>query len=432
MNWFFITLFIIIVIEFSLYTSINFLRKFFDSSFMWKKNRVITNLITKNYDLYPQVKRKNLLQFFLYFYDKKLGSINKSNITNIDFYEKKNSIVKTKYSIDKKGSRTNNKFKNKNIISSYGDSITFCRHVNDNQTWQYYLSEFTKSNVKNFGVGNYGLDQAFLRLKKQIKKDDKSKIILLGVCPETIRRNLSLWKHFFEFGNIFNFKPRYAKDRFNNKTILETNPIKSFNDYNNLKKVINEIKKKDYFYEKKFKQYLWGSPYIISFLKNPKKKAFVFFYCFFKMLEINYKIKIFKKSKSSFSKDVDLLGGLYLDFQDKLRMFKDNNILQTTINIIKKIKILAKKNNRKIILIIFPSHYDLIYKTRANYCYYKSLVLEGSKHLEILDIGEHISDKKRINNFFADFGYGGHYNKTGNKMISRIIYLFLKKKGYLN
>ena len=65
------------------------------------------------------------------------------------------------------------------------------------------------------------------------------------------------------------------------------------------------------------------------------------------MLEINYKIKIFKKSKSSFSKDVDLLGGLYLDFQDKLRMFKDNTILQTTINIIKN-KNLAK-NNRKII-----------------------------------------------------------------------------------
>ena len=54
---------------------------------MWKKIEII-NLITKNYDLYPQVKRKPL-QFFLYFYDKKLGSINKSNITNIDFHEKK-------------------------------------------------------------------------------------------------------------------------------------------------------------------------------------------------------------------------------------------------------------------------------------------------------------------------------------------------------
>ena len=132
--------------------------------------------------------------------------------------------------------------------------------------------------MKNFGVGNYGLDQAFLRLKKQIKKDDKSKIILLGVCPETIRRNLSLWKHFFEFGNIFNFKPRYAKDRLNNKTILETNPIKSFNDYNNLKK-INEIKK--IIFMKKIQAISLGITIYYFLFEKSKKKGICIFLLFF-------------------------------------------------------------------------------------------------------------------------------------------------------
>ena len=38
------------------------------------------------------------------------------------------------------------------IISCYGDSFTFCRQVNDDETWEHYLSKKLKTNVKNFAV----------------------------------------------------------------------------------------------------------------------------------------------------------------------------------------------------------------------------------------------------------------------------------------
>ena len=110
------------------------------------------------------------------------------------------------------GERVNTLYKGKSYISSYGDSLTFCRYVNDNETWQFYLSKKLKTNIKNFGVGNYGLDQSYLRFKKNKKnKIDNPKIIIFGFGIETIRRNLSVWKHFFEFGNLYNFKPRYKR-----------------------------------------------------------------------------------------------------------------------------------------------------------------------------------------------------------------------------
>lgn len=40
-----------------------------------------------------------------------------------------------------------------------------CREVNDNETIQYFLSNLTNSFVSNYGVGNYGLDQAVLRFE---------------------------------------------------------------------------------------------------------------------------------------------------------------------------------------------------------------------------------------------------------------------------
>ena len=53
-----------------------------------------------------------------------------------------------------------------------------------------------KSNVKNFGVGNYGLDQSYLKYLKY--KKFKNQIIIFNFVPETIARINSHWKHYRE------------------------------------------------------------------------------------------------------------------------------------------------------------------------------------------------------------------------------------------
>ena len=81
--------------------------------------------------------------------------------------------------------------------------------VNDDETWPYALSTLLRSYVSNFSVGGYGLDQALLRLRREIKLLD-SKIILMSVVPETIARIHSYWRHYFEYGNTLAFKPRFT------------------------------------------------------------------------------------------------------------------------------------------------------------------------------------------------------------------------------
>merc|ERR1712094_40123 len=110
-----------------------------------------------------------------------------------------NSNRKTDFKISKYGFRGKKKYK-KSSFSVFGDSFAFCRYVNDDETWESYLDKKIKSNVLNFGVGNYGLDQSYLKYLKY-KNKIKTKIIIFNFVPETIARINSLWKHYREFGN---------------------------------------------------------------------------------------------------------------------------------------------------------------------------------------------------------------------------------------
>lgn len=59
-------------------------------------------------------------------------------------------------------------------------------------------------NFLNFGVGNYGVDQALLRYEKT-ELTNSIEHVILGFVPETICSINSSWNHYVEFGNFFSF-----------------------------------------------------------------------------------------------------------------------------------------------------------------------------------------------------------------------------------
>ena len=126
-----------------------------------KANKIFQWMIVAK-DERPNFSKNGLQKFFQHGYDSELGWVRKP----LTEHEEIGKNGKTIWHIDKNGARNNPiiGFK-EGKISCYGDSFTFARQVNDNETWNYYLSELTKTNIQNFGVGNYGIDQSLLRLK---------------------------------------------------------------------------------------------------------------------------------------------------------------------------------------------------------------------------------------------------------------------------
>lgn len=88
-----------------------------------------------------------------------------------------------------------------------GDSFTYCCGVLDNETWPYYLSEYTGWQITNAGVSGYGLDQTILRMEKVIDDILPEIVIISMIADDVSRCELSKRTHFKPYYSIVNGEP---------------------------------------------------------------------------------------------------------------------------------------------------------------------------------------------------------------------------------
>jgi hypothetical protein len=116
-----------------------------------------------------------------------------------------------RFTIDERGSRTNPYPGGPAAVSVYGDSFAFCAEVNDDETWEYYLSAMLGTTVLNFGVPGYGTDQAVWRMARDLPRNPTD-VVVLVVFSEDIGRMLNMYRPFYLEDTAFRvgFKPMLA------------------------------------------------------------------------------------------------------------------------------------------------------------------------------------------------------------------------------
>lgn len=395
-------------LEFSFYFIVLFVRK----HFQW--------LIVKS-DENPSFSKEALSKFILEGYDSELGWIRKPNTSK----KEKNKSSSSEWSINSKGCRTNPGFEDKpSFISCYGDSFTFCRQVNNNETWEHFLSQINNSNVQNFGVGNYGIDQSLLRLKKEFSKNS-TKIVIIGVVPDTISRIMSYWKHYYEYGNTFAFKPKFKLE--NGKLILLPNKIDDPEKFHNVKNYLQEIQKEDYFYKLKFSKEIIKFPYVFTLLKNLKRNFSIIYW----VLLIQ-----FKKSRSKEISHIEwnpmkLIMDINLNW--RISLYKNKDSLELFSSILEEFSVFSKKENFIPIFTLIPQKDDLLYiKNHYNFLNDFLNSLKKVQNLHVIDIISEFMKESNLDELYSDENeYGGHPNQIGNKLISEIIQNYLIKQNLL-
>ena len=366
----------------------------------------------------PKLSKQGLRKFLLHGYDPELGWVRKPNTSHDEIGEKET----TTWHIDERGSRKNPYLGSKESkISCYGDSFTFARQVNDNETWEYYLSELTKTNVQNFGVGNYGLDQAVLRLKREFPKNP-TKIVIMGIVPDTISRILSMWKHYYEYGNTFGFKPKF---KINDGDLeLLKNPINTEKKFDEYEKFLSYIQENDFFYKNKFKTEKISFPYSITILRNLKRNYGI----------INW-VRKSKKTKSKSQETTKIPWGLMsiimrINLDWRIKLFKDKNTTVLFKKIIEEYVNYSKQHNFKPIFILLPQKDDILF-IKEKYHFYQKFIDEIIKinGLIFIDVTKELLKYNKLNQLYSvDNEYGGHYSKIGNKLIAKIIFAQLNSK----
>ena len=91
----------------------------------------------------------------------------------------------------KDGKRTNSVYVDKRCrINTYGNSFTHCHQVSDSETWQEYLAGHLGEPIQNFGMGGFGVYQAYRRLVRREKEDKNSKYVILYMWGDDYVRSV--------------------------------------------------------------------------------------------------------------------------------------------------------------------------------------------------------------------------------------------------
>ena len=367
-------------------------------------------------DKIPILDKHGLSKFISHGFDPELGWVRKSNTS----HDETGKFGKTNWTINQFCARTNPNFDNlESNTSCYGDSFTFSRQVNDDETWVHYLSEFTNSNVINFGVGNYGVDQALLRLKREFPKHP-TKIVIMGVVPETICRIVSVWKHYYEYGNTFGFKPRFILK--NNRLNLIENLIDGKDKFEKYQNYLEDINRYDFFYKNKFLKEKISFPYCITILKNLRRNFGI----------INWVQKINQRKKNNFDcTDIEwntMKIIMKINLEWRVKLFQDNETCELLKQILVEYANYGKKQNFKPVFIFLPQKDDILF-IKKNFNFYHNFVNELKKieNLFCIDITKDMINIKEIDRMFSDNNeYGGHYSKDGNQKVAELIFNELK------
>ncbi len=75
-------------------------------------------------------------------------------------------------------------------INTYGDSYTMCAQVSDGETWQEILAAHISEPIRNYGVGGYGVYQAYRKAMQIETTDEAAEYIILNIWDDDHMRNI--------------------------------------------------------------------------------------------------------------------------------------------------------------------------------------------------------------------------------------------------
>ncbi len=362
-------------------------------------------------------------------FDTELGWVRKPNTSGKDriFCELKEGewgYRESTWNINSRGARRNPGYEHLDdkVLSLYGDSFTFARQVNDNETWENVLSQGANINALNFGVGNYGLDQALLRLEREFPKNP-TKVVVIGTVADTICRVLSVWKQFYEYGNIWAFKPRFELDKQGQLKQIK-NPIDSPEKFTELPRYMGEIRNHDFFARFKFDKDLMRFPYSLSIARNPKKNLrMIYNVLVHQTLAEIFSQKAREAEPADWNAARDMRKG-YLELTAEIYQNKDAVRLMHAL--IGKFSEQGKRLGFHPVFAFLPQKNEVKYNQGKD-PFYMPFFREASERIDTIDVTTPLLQSGDIDSLYNEkTDYGAHYSPKGNKLVGKVIHQELK------
>jgi len=94
-------------------------------------------------------------------------------------------------------------------INAYGNSFTECNQVSDGETWQEYLAGHFGEPIGNFGVGGYGVYQAYRRMLRVERTADGAEYLIFYVWGDDPSRSIMRCR----WGQIYPWHGQFQREQ---------------------------------------------------------------------------------------------------------------------------------------------------------------------------------------------------------------------------
>ncbi len=252
-------------------------------------------------------------------------------------------------------------------VACFGDSFVYGDEVELEEVWTSLVEAKTNIECINLGVSGYGLDQAYLRYKRDGIKYNAD-VVIIGYMLANINRHVSMFRPFLKSDTgIPLTKPRFVLK--NDNLSLVPNPYNTLEHYKNLLRNTREnllrLGALDYHYKK---SYTIQEPIFIKKAYNPKSKAITITYHLFDL----------------FYKEV-------------------------------------QKNNSYPLIVIFPDHHSINKIGQKRYKHLTDYI--EKKNYTYIDLFSAISQVHSEDLWMP----GQHYSPKGNKVVAQEIISWIKQ-----
>jgi len=313
----------------------------------------------------------------------------------------KSSTIST---IQKDGRRTNMVYADKPCrINTYGNSFTQCHQVSDAETWQEYLAGHLGEPVQNFGMGGFGVYQAYRRLIRRESVDKNSKYVILYMWGDDYVRSVfrcryaTYYTHWNDYGGYMFHGNFWSNVEMN----LDSGKIEEKENRISKKEDVYKMSDPDFMYE------------------NLKDDGMVQLHLLaYNMVNTDVDVK-------GLARLAQILEVKEIDFSDKDTMIKTASALKNkysftaTKYILNKTKEFCTNNNKNLLLIHFDPYGVFRPMTRGEVRYDQEVIdYIKENRFRFFDMNEvHLKDLKKFNvslDEYMERYFIGHYNPSGN------------------
>ncbi|MFB6109552.1 MAG: hypothetical protein ABEJ60_01585 [Halodesulfurarchaeum sp.] len=300
-------------------------------------------------------------------------------------------------------------------VSMYGDSYCFCRGVDDDETIQHYLAERLDTHVGNYGGGNYGFDQALMRLKRKYD-EDPTEYVFITVTASSIARILSVWKHYQEFGNVLAVKPRYVLE--DGELERTESPIEEKSELLEIETHAEYLRKWDYHYDSWFQDHLVSFPYAPRFLRDPDHVRFALYSALADIEEwLDTSLPMGEVSARQSEAETRL---------DQKRAAYHEELYETEADLFESlvaefVDFAEEKDFTPVFMMVQQLRYAAYEEEEPIYGDLLDRLDERHPDLVTVDMGERLSDTDEVESLYVQHGEGGHYSPETNERIADIL-----------